>query len=72
MDTLHKKLSEIRDLRSEELDLVGGAEEGSTNTVWQSRHLTNSMVTDVHTGVQYYQADDGYVDVFYDNNQPYP
>jgi len=27
MDTLHKKLSEIRDLRAEELDLIGGAED---------------------------------------------
>ncbi|MGN6363814.1 hypothetical protein [Asticcacaulis taihuensis] len=63
MDTLHKKLSEIRDLRTEELDLVGGADEGHITTVMQVPHVTWSVDS---LGHQIY--DDGTVEVFYDNN----
>ena len=68
MDTLHKRLSEIRDLRAEELDLVGGGEGGDSTPTWQwIAYNTNSMVQGpsgmVHStddGTQQYQAVDDY------------
>jgi len=68
MDTLHKKLSEIRDLRAEELDLVGGASEedpyhGDTQTVYTTPYNTWSYDNLSHNIV-----DDGYVQVFYDQH----
>lgn len=50
MDTLHKRLSEIRDLRAEELDMVVGAYPyeggtGSGSPTWASiPYMTSSMV----------------------------
>jgi hypothetical protein len=62
MDTLHKRLSEIRDLRAEEFDLVGGADEGTggnigTATYYPSIFNTTSMV--YANGSSYHSTDDG-------------
>jgi len=61
MDTLHKKLSEIRDLRADELDLVGGADEYHNQTVFTNPYNTHSLDAAGHDN-----TDDGYVQIFYD------
>ena len=68
MDTLHKKLSELRDLRSDELDLVGGADEGSNQTVDVEHYNTLSYIP----GHPNSQVDDGTTQVFYDNAPIHP
>jgi hypothetical protein len=65
MDTLHKKLSEIRDLRAEELDMVVGAYPyeggmGSGSPTWASiPYMTSSMVQGPTGYIN--QTDDSYV-----------
>ena len=62
MDTLHKKLSEIRDLRAEEFDLVGGGEGSSGTPTWQYIHYNTTSMTSsgqqTDDGTQQYQAVD--------------
>jgi hypothetical protein len=75
MDTLHKRLSEIRDLRAEELDLVGGANEGSAAqpTFTTLNYQTSSMVQGPSGMVN--SIDDGYTQVMqtdWSNNYPFP
>jgi len=72
MDTLHKKLSEIRDLRAEELDLVGGADEyqGDHPTFDTYRYNTNSLQSD-GSGNSTYQTDDAYVQTILVDHSPY-
>jgi hypothetical protein len=62
MDTLHKRLSEIRDLRAEELDLVGGADEGSaTNYPTYYTMIFNTYSYVQSNGNTYHSVDDGHV-----------
>jgi hypothetical protein len=66
MDTLQKRLSEIRDLRAEELDLVGGAGEGfpppygTMNASYADMHYNTSSMMPAAPGTYSSQTDDGY------------
>jgi hypothetical protein len=68
VNTLQKRLSEIRDLRAEELDLVGGAGEGENpfpppygtmNSSWANMHYMTSSMIQITPGNWSSQSDDG-------------
>lgn len=62
MDTLHKRLSEIRDLRAEEFDLIGGGGEGvggQAHTATYYPSIFNTTSTVYNNGQPYSSTDDG-------------